>query len=250
MAPTADGPLTPAAARAMTQQIKGGLGDLRYELARLEGVIEKGLHTFVEVGAALLTIRDTGLYKVDHDTFEDYCRKRWDFTDRRARQLMDATEVVTQIGTTVPVTPANEAQARELAPLRDDPDEVRAAWAEAVEASDGAPTAEVVRAVVARRRPEPEMDRTRIEREQATVDSFVDHARSASPAVADAFSTAELARAVKRVRESFAHLDPSAAAAITPERDADEHLRWADQSAAWLDCYRAALQRRRMEAVR
>jgi hypothetical protein len=83
-------------------------------LAECEEVIERGLATFIEVGAALLQIRDERLYLETHKTFDDYCRERWDFTDRRARQLMTAAEV----GTIVPV--ANEAQARELVPLKDD----------------------------------------------------------------------------------------------------------------------------------
>ena len=42
-------------------------------LAELELVIERGLKTFVEVGAALLGIRDGRLYRETHATFEDYC---------------------------------------------------------------------------------------------------------------------------------------------------------------------------------
>ena len=44
----------------------------------------------------------------------------------------------------------SERQARELAPLLDEPDELRDAWAEA--STNGTPTAERVREVVARRR--------------------------------------------------------------------------------------------------
>lgn len=80
-------------------------------LAEAEARIEAGLATFMEVGQALVTIRDGRLYREDHGTFEDYCRDRWGFTGRRARQLIDAAE----IGTTVPV--ANEGQARALAGL-------------------------------------------------------------------------------------------------------------------------------------
>jgi hypothetical protein len=91
-------------------------------LAECEEIIEKGLATFIEVGAALLQIRDERLYLETHKTFDDYCRERWDFTDRRARQLMTAAEV----GTIVPV--ANEAQARELVPLKGDEAEMIAVF--------------------------------------------------------------------------------------------------------------------------
>jgi phage N-6-adenine-methyltransferase len=103
-------------------------------------VIERGLATFVEVGLALLEIRDSRLYRGTYSTFAAYCRERWGFSDRRARQLVDAAE----IGTTVPI--ANEAQARALAPLRRDPEAMHKAWTEA--ASNGVPTAAKVRAAV------------------------------------------------------------------------------------------------------
>lgn len=123
------------------------------DLAALEATIERGLGTFVEVGEALARIRDERKYRASHGTFEAYCRERWGFTDRRARQMMDAAEAVAAIGTTVPevAPPANEAQARELAPLRDQPETMAAAWTAATEAAqaDGTPiTAERVRAAV------------------------------------------------------------------------------------------------------
>ena len=46
-------------------------------LTECEAVIERGLRTFVEVGEALLRIRDERLYRETHGTFEDYCRERW-----------------------------------------------------------------------------------------------------------------------------------------------------------------------------
>jgi hypothetical protein len=96
---------------------------------------------------ALLKVRDGRLYRLSHGTFEDYCRDRWEMTDRRARQLMSAAEVVTNVnsGTMVPVT---ERQARPLTPL---PAPVqREAWARAVEsAPNGKPTARIVEAAVA-----------------------------------------------------------------------------------------------------
>ena len=116
----------------------------RTRLAWCETRIERGLATFVEVGQALLEVRDGRLYRAEHGTFEDYCRERWGMSDRRARQLMTAAE----IGTTVPAdlpAPRNEAVARELAPLRSDPPRLREAWQEAVEEHGPEPTAAQVR---------------------------------------------------------------------------------------------------------
>lgn len=130
----------------------------RTRLGKLEQTIERGMRTFVEVGQALAEIRDGLLYRDSHDRFEDYCRERWDFNDRRARQLIEAAEI-TKILAVAPESPApkNDAQARELAPLREDPDKLRAAWQEAVEAHDGKPTAQAVHEVVQRyREPQPQ----------------------------------------------------------------------------------------------
>lgn len=119
-------------------------------LAECEAVIERGLATFVEVGEALRRIRDERLYRESHGTFEDYCRERWEMSRKRAYDLMAAEEVralLSPIGD----TPTNEAQARELAPLRDKPERMAEAWAEAQDTAreNGRPvTAADVRAVV------------------------------------------------------------------------------------------------------
>lgn len=47
------------------------------KLCQLESTIEAGLKTFVEVGSALMEIRDSRLYRQEFGTFEDYCRERW-----------------------------------------------------------------------------------------------------------------------------------------------------------------------------
>ncbi len=76
------------------------------ELARCEAIIERRLKTFIEVGEALATIRNKGLLLQDQKPFEDYCQDRWGgFIDLRARQIMDAAEMVAAlpIGTAVPI---------------------------------------------------------------------------------------------------------------------------------------------------
>ena len=45
-----------------------------------------------------------------------------------------------------PLIPATESQARELAPLLDDPEELREVWTETVERTEGKPTAAAIRA--------------------------------------------------------------------------------------------------------
>lgn len=104
------------------------------ELAQHEAVIERGLKTFVDVGLALLAIRDGRLYRQEYDTFEEYCRQRWGFQRHRANRLIAAAEVsqnLVPIGT----IPANEAQARPLTCL--EPEDQRIVWQRVVEESHG-----------------------------------------------------------------------------------------------------------------
>lgn len=117
-------------------------------LIDLEVAIDKGMRTFVEVGQALAEIRDSGLYRDGHATFEDYCAKRWNLDKPHAYRLIVASEIsagLVPMGTT---TPSSERVARELAPLRETPERMREAWAEAVSVSEGKPTAKDVREVV------------------------------------------------------------------------------------------------------
>ena len=116
-------------------------------LHRLEEVIETGLRTFVEVGNALLEIRDSRLYRRDFSTFEDYCRDRWGMVRRHANRLIAAAEVVENLG---PIwSQISESQARTLTRL--EPETQRTVWAEAVaSAPNGKVTAAHVSATVER----------------------------------------------------------------------------------------------------
>jgi VRR-NUC domain len=135
-------------------------------LDELEAIIERGVQTFVEIGLALSEIRETRLYREVHATFDDYCRERWDFTDRRARQLIAAAE----IGTMVPVE--SERQARELAPLRDEPKQLRETWAE-VRENHSEPTAADVRDAVKKLLvPKPSEDVTEKDFQKAVTDAL------------------------------------------------------------------------------
>ena len=82
-----------------------------------ERVIAAGLATFVEVGAALMRIRDERLYVDEYGTFEDYCRERWGFSRSRAHRLIEAAEITEAVLPIGNIAPANEGQARELTGL-------------------------------------------------------------------------------------------------------------------------------------
>lgn len=126
-------------------------------LAECEAVIERGLRSFVEVGEALLRIRDERLYREGFETFESYCTDRWDLGRKRAYDFIASAEVVAELSPIGDTRPANESVARELAPLREDPEQLREAWTEVVQAHGPKPTAAQVREVVAEHRePKPE----------------------------------------------------------------------------------------------
>lgn len=120
--------------------------DERAALADNEARIERGLKVFYEVGAALLDIRDKRLYRETHKTFEDYCQQRWGMTPQHAGRLITAADITKNLEP-IGSIPANEGQARPLAPLS--PEEQRAVWDVVRKtAPDGKVTAGHVKSVV------------------------------------------------------------------------------------------------------
>lgn len=118
------------------------------ELAQHEATIERGLKTFVDVGQALLSIRDDRLYRAQYGTFEDYCRERWGWERRHAYRLMDAAQAVENVSNWTQIQPATESQARPLTQLKE-PEQQINAWQRAVEtAPNGKITAAHVQTVV------------------------------------------------------------------------------------------------------
>lgn len=118
-------------------------------LVQLERTIEAGMTTFVEVGQALMEIRDSRLYRVEYKTFEGYCRDKWGMTQQYATQLGRSASVVKTLekSETMVSLPATERQARPLTKLP--PEKQPEAWAKAVEIADGEqPTARQVEQAV------------------------------------------------------------------------------------------------------
>lgn len=123
----------------------------RAKLENYECIIEDGLQTCFDVGRALLAIRDEKLYRITHKTFEEYCQEKWNLSRPHAYRMIESAEVIQNVsqGRQSEPLPANERQARPLAKLQ--PAEQADAWQEAVEESDGKPTAKDVEAVVNKR---------------------------------------------------------------------------------------------------
>jgi hypothetical protein len=100
-------------------------------LQHYEEIITKGVKTFVEVGQALLAIRDQRLYRQEYSSFEDYLRQRWELSRSYAHELIEASVVVQNVSAIANIVPVNGAQARPLTTLQ--PEQQREVWREAVE---------------------------------------------------------------------------------------------------------------------
>jgi len=120
--------------------------DESHELERCEVVIKQGLQTFIEVGQALMTIREKRLYRIGFKTFEDYCVERWSMDKRHANRLIQASETISNLGPMGPVLPQSERQTRPLTSL--EPEIQKEVWTEVVKTHGDNITAAKVQTVV------------------------------------------------------------------------------------------------------
>lgn len=190
------------------------------ELARCEADLARYKQAAFDAGRALSTIRDSRLYRQTHSTFEDYCEQKWEFSDRHVRRLIDASDVVSliqdQSGPTGPV-PTNERQVRPLTKLRNEPEKVREAWADAVASSpvgkDGKPkvTAKQVAAAV-ERVTDPEVLRGRQERSRALKDT--DERRSVDIGTELSKASAAVRSALNLLMQADGLADPESRQAV------------------------------------
>jgi phage N-6-adenine-methyltransferase len=169
-------------------------------LLECERVIERGLNTFVEVGAALLEIRDSRLYKDGYSTFEDYCRERWGMARNYANKMIAASEVVANLGTNVPI-PVNEAQVRPLVGL---PKEKQFdVWQQVVEqAQERKITGAFVQEVVDRAA-KPHVSHNSGENEWYTPKQFIEAARLAMGSIDTDPASSDVANETVRAKKYY-----------------------------------------------
>ena len=88
----------------------------RADLLACEQTIGRGFQSFVEVGLALVKIRQERLYRQEYCDFDHYCRQRWGVSRIHAHRNIEAAKVheMLPIGN----KPANEAQVRPLTRIR------------------------------------------------------------------------------------------------------------------------------------
>lgn len=82
-------------------------------------IVSEGLKTFIQVGEALMTLREGKLYRAEYPgcTWDQFLEIKWGFTRQRANQLISASSLAQQLGTSVTVP--NERIARVLGKLDD-----------------------------------------------------------------------------------------------------------------------------------
>jgi len=124
------------------------------ERHQLELKVERA---FVEAGRALKLLRDKRLYRDRYKPFEEYCRRRFNFTRASAYYLIAAADVFNNLLECQPkvdIFPTKEKQCRHLAKL--EPEEQRQVWQEAVDQAGGnIPSERIVKGIVDRLKEKP-----------------------------------------------------------------------------------------------
>mgnify|MGYP000497033459 FL=1 len=112
------------------------------ELLDHESIIEQSQAVFVEVGNALMAIRDAKLYRATHPSFDAYLAERWPaISKRRGYQLIDAAAIAKEI----PITNERQARALKGVPI----ETAKHAYQAAAQATNGAPSGKAIEQALA-----------------------------------------------------------------------------------------------------
>jgi hypothetical protein len=113
-------------------------------------VVRDGLNKFIEVGMALVELREKKLYRNTHQTFEEFVNDTFSIGIRYAQMLMKGTKTVENLKTRTRVRlPEREAQVRPLAIFDDQPSTQTKVWELAVKKAGGeSPSPAIVRDTV------------------------------------------------------------------------------------------------------
>jgi hypothetical protein len=113
-------------------------------LIELEKVVTTGLQSWIEVGEALIEIRDSRLYRVEAKTFGEYIQGRFKMSHRHANRLMTGAPIARENG---PMGPFSERAVREIAKV--EPSKRQEVFEKATATASGhVPTAREIKQVV------------------------------------------------------------------------------------------------------
>lgn len=110
------------------------------DLHALTEIVRRGKQTTIEVVTALRRIRDAGLYKLTHKSWEAWCAENWWSSKRHADRQIASIDVMENLGPGVPI---GGRIARELAAIA--PEQRQLVLADATKLAGGTPTAAQVR---------------------------------------------------------------------------------------------------------
>lgn len=68
-------------------------------LQNCETIIKQTANSFFQLGEALAVIRRMRLYRTQYSSFEEYCRKKWNFGRQRATQLIQSHKAAAELST-------------------------------------------------------------------------------------------------------------------------------------------------------
>ena len=106
------------------------------EYQACEAVLMMSSRSFVDAGQALGRIRDLRLYREEFNTFEEYCRAKWEYGRVYAHYLIAAAQLFTHLLSNCEHRkPDHESQLRPLAALP--PEQAQLAWESAVQEAGG-----------------------------------------------------------------------------------------------------------------
>ena len=108
--------------------------DEQNELKQCEQVIAEGLQTFINVGRALLKIKEDKLYRSEFSSFEKYCKVRFGYTGNYCRRLIQASIIVQSLPQSVPTGTLSERSIRPATVLKNDSEKAKAIGAAITEA--------------------------------------------------------------------------------------------------------------------
>jgi hypothetical protein len=101
--------------------------DRQAKLVACESVLASGCTKFAEIGRALGQIRDEGLFEAEFETFENYCRSKWQYGRRYVYYIISAARIHHYLCTNCAQTkPERESQIRPLLALL--PEQALLAW--------------------------------------------------------------------------------------------------------------------------
>lgn len=115
----------------------------------------KATQAVQEAGKALKTLKDNDLWRDSHDSWETYCRERFQLSTRRALQLIEFAGMSAVYGELTGTSGSDAPSERAMRPLAGlDSDAVSEALKEAIDESGGSvPTPKAIRRAAAKRKP-------------------------------------------------------------------------------------------------